>query len=133
MIFLHSVSTSYQQSNRKGHPSNDLLSSHADSSGQTFSSFLGDYSFPGWFIYYKHTENGVCSSVKMFLSCSTGKLSHLFHHDILEINASSNAESMKTGCNSVSAGNLSSQADEDELPILMNHFNALPQNVGCGM
>lgn len=62
----------------------------------------------------------------------TGKLSHLFHHDILEINASCKAESMKTGHNSASTGNLSREADEGGLPILMNHLNALPQKVRGG-
>jgi hypothetical protein len=126
---LNPLSTSYKQPNRKGCSSENLLPSHADFPGQTFSCLLGEYSFPGRFIYYKHTENVVCSFVKMFLSRSTGKLSHLFHHEILEINASYNAKSMKTGRNGMSTGNLSSQSDENELPTLMNHLNALPQKV----
>lgn len=88
-----------------------------------------------WLVYllYTHTENGVCSFVKMFLSCSTGKLSHLFHHDILEINTSCKAKSMQTGHNSASTGNMSSEAEEGGLPNLMNHLNALPQKVRSGM
>lgn len=39
---------------------------------------------------------------------------------------------MKTGHNSASTGNLSSEADEGGLPLPMNHLNALPQKVHSG-
>lgn len=66
-----------------------------------------------------------------FLSHSTGKLLHLFQHDLLEINVSCNFGSTKNRCNSAPTGNLSCStwADKDEFSILMNHLNALVEEI----
>lgn len=70
---------------------------------------------------------------KTFLSSSTGKLSRLFHHDLLEINVSCDFGSTKNRCNSGPTGNpsCSTLADKDEFSILMNHLNALVEEI-CG-
>lgn len=87
----------------------------------------------GLFIIYTHRKGCLLFCKDVSVLQHTGKLSLLFHHDILEINASRKAESMKTGHNSASTGNLSSEADEGGLPLLMNHLNALPQKVRSGV
>lgn len=66
-----------------------------------------------------------------FLSSSTGKLSRLFHHDLLEINVSCNFGGTKNRCNGEPTGNLSCStlADKEEFSILMNHRNALVEEI----
>lgn len=68
---------------------------------------------------------------RSFLSHSTGKLPRLFHHDLLEINASCNFASTKNRCNSAPTGNpsCSTLADKDEFSFLMNHLNALVEEI----
>ena len=68
---------------------------------------------------------------RTFLSSGTGKLSHRFHHDLLEINVHCNCESTKNRCNSEPTGDLSCStvADKDKFPILTNHLNALVEEI----
>lgn len=86
-----------------------------------------------WVVYhYKSTKKWYSLGEKRtFLSYGTGKLSHLFHHDLLEINVSCNFGSTKNRCNRAPTGNLSCStlADKDEFSILMNHLNALREEI----
>lgn len=118
-------------------PSDGLLSSRVETPGQTVScALLQNIPFPGWFIYYKptHKKNEMVfwgEKSIFFLSHSTGKLLHLFQHDLLEINVSCNFGSTKNRCNSAPTGNpsCSTWADKDEFSILMNHLNALVEEI----